>query len=84
VALWRHLVRVPSLFRPPFDAAFARREGARAWVGVFAYLGCGALSFVSPYLAAFLYLAIGVFYALTSQGWSSLPGRRRPPAANQG
>lgn len=76
VWLWRHLARAPHLFRAPFDAAFARREGARAWIGVFAYLICGALGLLSPYLAAFLYLAIAVFYALTSQGWSSLPGRR--------
>lgn len=82
VGLWRHLAHAPHLFRPPFDAAFARREAPRAWVGVFAYLGCGALSFLSPYLAAFLYLAIAVFYALTSQGWSSFPGRRRPAAPN--
>lgn len=80
VALWRHLARVPHLFRPQFDAAFARREGIRAWVGVVAYAGCGALALLSPYLAAFLYLAIGVFYALTSGGWSSLPRWRRAPA----
>ena len=83
VFLWRHLARAPHLFRPPFDAAFARREAPRAWIGVFAYLVCAGLGFVSPYLAAFLYLAIGVFYALTSQGWSSLPGRRRRPAPDQ-
>lgn len=77
VALWRHLARAPHLFRAPFDTAFARREGLRAWVGVFAYLGCGALGLLSPYLSAFLYLGIAVFYALTSSGWSSFPGRRR-------
>lgn len=80
VALWRHLARAPHLFRPPFDGPFARREGVRAWVGVIAYGGCAALGLLSPYLAAFLYLAIGVFYAITSQGWSSLPGRRQPTA----
>ncbi len=81
VGLWRHLVRVPHLFLAPFDAPFARREGVRAWVGVFAYAGCAALGLLSPYLAAFLYLAIAVFYALTSSGWSSLPGRRRQNTA---
>jgi uncharacterized membrane protein len=84
VAFYRHLMRAPHLLRPPNDVTFARREAPRAWVGVFAYLGCTALSFLSPYLAAFLYLAIGVFYALTSAGWSSLPGRRRPSATSQG
>lgn len=83
VALWRHLARAPHLFRAPFDAPFARREGVRAWVGVFAYGGCGLLALLSPYLAAFLYLAIAVFYAVTSSGWSSLPGRRRAAAANR-
>ncbi|MGH7912583.1 MAG: TMEM175 family protein [Candidatus Dormibacteraceae bacterium] len=84
VALWRHLVRKPRLFRAPFDTAFARREGSRAWVGVVAYLLCAAIGLAVPYLAAFLYLAIAVFYALTSQGWSSLPGRRRPSTRTEG
>jgi uncharacterized membrane protein len=84
VALWRHLARAPHLFRAPYDAAFARREGVRAWVGIFAYGGCALLGLLSPYLAAFLYLAIGVFYALTSQGWTSLPGLRRARAKTIG
>ena len=70
VPLWRRLQTRPELFRPGFDTEFARREGLRAWVGIVAYACCIAVGIVVPVAALILYLAVAVFYAVTSQGWS--------------
>ena len=76
VPMWGLLRRHPELFHAPYDAAFARVEGRRAWVGVVAYLACALVGLAVPFAAAFLYLAIAVFYAVTSQGWARLDRSR--------
>jgi len=71
VFLWRRLVRRPELFEPPYDADFARAEGGRSWVGIVVYAACIGVGLLLPVAALALYLAVAVFYAVTSQGWSS-------------
>jgi uncharacterized membrane protein len=78
VFLWRRLVRRPELFEPPFDADFARAEGSRAWVGIVVYAVCIGVGLLLPVAALALYLAVAVFYAVTSQGWGQAPAA--PPA----
>lgn len=73
VFLWRRLVRRPELLEPPFDAAFARAEGSRSWVGVVIYAVCIGVGVLSPVAALGLYLAVALFYAFTSQGWRPAP-----------
>ncbi len=69
VFMWRRLARRPELFEPGFDARFARSEGSRAWVGVLVYAICIAVGMLSPIAALVLFLAVALFYAVTSQGW---------------
>jgi uncharacterized membrane protein len=73
VFMWRRLVRRPELFEPPYDAAFARAEGGRAWVGIAVYAVCIGIGLLQPVAALVLYLAVAVFYAITSQGWRPDP-----------
>jgi uncharacterized membrane protein len=80
VFLWRRLELHPELFAGDRDAAHARTEGKRAWLGVGLYLVCAAVGLVSAYAAAALLAALAVFYALTSQGWAPL-ARDRPTDA---
>jgi uncharacterized membrane protein len=75
VFLWRRLELHPELFAGGRDAAHARTEGKRAWLGVGLYLVCAAVGLVSAYAAAAMLAALAVFYALTSQGWAPLAGR---------
>ncbi|MGW4774321.1 TMEM175 family protein [Nocardia sp. NPDC004278] len=67
--MWWRLVRRPELFEPGFDAAFARREATRAYPGILIYAVCIAIGLVWPVVAMILYLLVGIFYAITSQGW---------------
>ena len=68
VFMWRRLVRRPTLMEPPHDAAFARVEGRRAWVGVVVYGICIGVGLAAPVVALVLFLAVAVFYGVTSQG----------------
>jgi uncharacterized membrane protein len=66
--MWRRLARRPELMEPGFAAPFARAEGRRALVGVVVYAGCIGVGLASPLVALLLYLAVAVFYGITSQG----------------
>jgi hypothetical protein len=52
--------------------------------GIVCYLAGGAIGYVSPTLALIVFLALPVFYGVTSHGLNELtdvlPFRRRPPA----
>jgi uncharacterized membrane protein len=68
VLMWRRLARRPSLMEPGFEAAFARAEGRRAWVGVVVYAVCIGVGMAAPVAALILFVAVAVFYGVTSQG----------------
>lgn len=77
--MWRHLADHPELLEPEYDAAHARSELRRGWIGVPIYGGATIVSLVLPLLALVLYAAIAAIYAITSQGWADA----RPAAARR-
>ena len=50
------------------EPAFFARERGRAFAGVALYAGAGALGWVSPMFALAIFLALPVFYGVTSEG----------------
>jgi uncharacterized membrane protein len=68
--MWRHLADHPELLEPEYDAAYARSELKRGWLGVPIYVAATIIAIFLPLLALLLYGAIAVIYAITSQGWT--------------
>jgi uncharacterized membrane protein len=66
--IWRHLADRPELLEPGYDAAYARAEWRRGFVGLPIYVVATLIALVLPLLALALYLAIAILYAVTSQG----------------
>ncbi|HEY8988115.1 MAG TPA: TMEM175 family protein [Candidatus Limnocylindrales bacterium] len=66
--IWRHLADRPELLEPGYDAAYARAEWRRGFVGLPIYVAATLIALVLPLLALALYLGIAVLYAATSQG----------------
>jgi uncharacterized membrane protein len=66
--IWRHLADRPELLEPGYDAAYARAEWRRGFVGLPIYAVATLVAFVLPLLALALYLGIAILYAVTSQG----------------
>jgi hypothetical protein len=80
----RHLGRLSAtgrveLLEPEYDAAHARSELRRGWIGVPIYGAATIVSLALPLLALVLYAAIAALYAITSQGWADA----RPAAARR-
>ena len=65
---WRHLADKPELLEPGYDAAYARAEWRRGFIGLPIYAIATLVALAWPLVALALYLAIAVFYAVTSQG----------------
>jgi uncharacterized membrane protein len=65
---WVHLARYPELLCAPYDAAYARLERRRTALGVATYAAATAIAWVAPMVAVFLFLAVAIFYAVTSSG----------------
>jgi uncharacterized membrane protein len=65
---WRHLADKPELLEPGYDAAYARSEWRRGFVGLPIYATATVIALFAPLVALALYLAIAVLYAVTSQG----------------
>jgi uncharacterized membrane protein len=66
--IWRHLADRPELLDHGYDAAYARAEWRRGFVGLPIYAAATLIALIFPLLALALYLAIAVLYAATSQG----------------
>ena len=66
--IWRHLADRPELLEHGYDAAYARAEWRRGFVGLPIYVAATLIALVLPLLALALYLGIAVLYAATSQG----------------
>jgi uncharacterized membrane protein len=69
---WVHLARYPELLDAPYDAAYARLERRRTAMGVTTYAAATAIAWIAPIVALLLFLAVAIFYAVTSSG-SRLP-----------
>jgi uncharacterized membrane protein len=65
---WRHLADKPELLEPGYDAAYARAEWRRGTIGLPIYAIATLVALAWPLVALALYLAIAMFYAVTSQG----------------
>ncbi|MGH8884628.1 MAG: TMEM175 family protein [Egibacteraceae bacterium] len=73
-----YLGRRPHLVEDDVEDGFFRKERVRAWVGVVLYACGGALGYlVSPVTSLLVFLALPVFYALTSEGLTDLRDPRR-------
>jgi uncharacterized membrane protein len=66
--IWRHLADQPQLLEPGYDAAYARAEWRRGFIGLPIYAVATLVALVLPLLALALYLGIAILYAITSQG----------------
>ena len=66
--IWRHLADRPELLEPGYDAAYARAEWRRGFVGLPIYAAATLIALVAPLIALALYLGIAILYAVTSQG----------------
>jgi uncharacterized membrane protein len=66
--IWRHLADRPDLLEPGLDAAYARAEWRRGFVGLPIYIFATLVALLLPLAALGLYLAIAILYAVTSQG----------------
>ncbi|MEV6770172.1 TMEM175 family protein [Nocardia sp. NPDC051030] len=69
--MWFRLIKRPEMFRPPYDAEFARRESWRAWPGILVYAVCIGIGLVAPEVALVLFLLVSVFYGITNRGRTS-------------
>jgi uncharacterized membrane protein len=65
---WRHLAARPELLEPEYDAAYARAEWKRGFVGLPIYIVATLVALVAPVVSLLLYLGIAILYAVTSQG----------------
>jgi uncharacterized membrane protein len=75
----RHLADRPELLEPGYDAAYARSEARRGFLGLPVYAVATLVALVAPMVALVAYLAIAILYAYTSQG-AAIPrrGQRLP------
>jgi uncharacterized membrane protein len=85
-AFFQHLARHPELLAEGVDAGFFRRERTRAWLGLICYLLAPVLGLVFVPIALVVFLALPIYFAVTSHGLDVLPsfvykvGATRPPA----
>jgi uncharacterized membrane protein len=80
LAFFHYLHRHPELVDDRVDDRFFRGERLRALVGVVAYPAAGVLGWlITPLVASAIFLALPVFYGLTSHGYTEVPSlvRRR-------
>jgi uncharacterized membrane protein len=72
-AFFQYLARHPELLEEGVPASFFRRERRRAWVGVFCYVVAGSLGLVLIPAALAIFLALPIYFAITSHGLDALP-----------
>jgi uncharacterized membrane protein len=81
LTLFRYLSHHPRLLHRHVDPDFYHDEATRAWAGILGYAVAGFLGHqVAPEIAVAIFLALPIFYALTSHGLYelSIVMRRRP------
>ena len=70
ILTWERLARRPELLRPPYTAAWARRERVRGALGATIYAAGIGIAWLSPLVAMGLFLSLALFYAVTAQGFA--------------
>jgi uncharacterized membrane protein len=73
ILIWERLSRRPELLRPPYTAAWARRERYRGAFGATIYAGGIGIAWLSPLVAMGLFTFLALFYALTARGFAPDP-----------
>ncbi len=68
LALFQRLANHPELVGGEDGAAFFRRERGRSWTGIAAYGAAACVGLVYPVAALPVFLALPLFYAVTSEG----------------
>ncbi len=76
IFIWERLARRPELLRPPYTAAWARRERIRGALGASIYAAGIGIAWISPLVAMGLFLALALFYAVTARGFAPDLGSR--------
>jgi len=71
--IWRHLADRPELLEAGYDAAYARAEWRRGFIGMPIYAIATVVALALPLVALALYLGIALLYAVTSQGVAVAP-----------
>lgn len=81
LAFFHYLSRHPHLTEDDVEDGFFRRERTRAWLGIVLYAVAGVLGVaLAPLFGLVIFLALTVFYGITSHGLEGLPSRRRRTA----
>lgn len=85
VVFFRHIARHPELLHAEYDREYFAGETTRAWTGVLGYVLAGVLGYaIAPGIALAIFLALPIFYGLTSHGLRRFAGRSRRRAAGGG
>jgi uncharacterized membrane protein len=79
LALFGHLHLRPHLQQPDTEPGYFARGRARAWIGIAAYVVAAVIgALLSPIVSLVIFVAIPVFYGVTSEGLPGIsPPRRR-------
>jgi len=72
-AFFQYLARHPELLEEGVAAEFFRRERTRAWVGIVCYVVAGMLGLLFIPVALAIFLALPIYFAITSHGLDALP-----------
>lgn len=74
LAFYYYLSLHPELIAEDAEARHFQRDRTKAIVGIVLYAAAGVLGYLtSPLVALIIFLALPIFYALTSEGLSKLP-----------
>jgi uncharacterized membrane protein len=72
-AFFQYLARHPELLAEGVDAGFFRRERTRASVGIICYVLAPIFGLVFVPIALVIFLALPIYFAVTSHGLDALP-----------
>ncbi len=74
LAFFHYLSRHPHLVEEGIEEGFFARERTRAWAGVVLYAIAGTLGYlIAPPVALTIFLALPIFYGITSHGLTEVP-----------
>jgi uncharacterized membrane protein len=80
LALFHYLSLRQRLLASGTSPSFFAQERQRAFLGIASYLVEAAVAPWQPLASLVIIVVLPVFYGLTSEGWTGLPGRPAPPA----
>ena len=78
LVLFHYLSVSERLLASGTSPAFFVQERHRALLGIASYLVAVAVAPWQPLASLVIIVALPVFYGLTSEGWTGLPGRQAP------